>query len=155
MQGFTIEGRRPGAQEIRRIPAGSEPLRRVLEAAETDGLDQVVVRLGSDRFVASGRGMAIAGLEPGDEAAWGNRTGEEVEALLQDTTAETIQAAGIVAVVAGVALGAAGAVASLPVLGAGAVALMASGAVTIVVGELHSRLFPGDPGRVRDLTEAI
>ncbi|MBM3276449.1 MAG: hypothetical protein FJZ00_14940 [Candidatus Sericytochromatia bacterium] len=154
MEGFAVEGRRPGATSLRRVPAGEAGYLRVLAAARRDGLDQIVVRAGGDRFVASGPGMALAGIAAGDRATWQGAFGY-VENVLADATGETIQAAGVATVVAGVCLAAIGSVAAVPALGLAAAAAAAAGTLLIVGGDLFNRTAPGNPAAIIEVTEPL
>ena len=68
----------------RRLPVAVTKLPQGLDAAAAqqiakNGADDVVVRVGADTFVASGRGVNMKGLKPGAEVKVGGQVGQVIQ----------------------------------------------------------------------------
>lgn len=119
MQTVNITGKPLDASVLVMLDRGKE--KAALEAAKTDGADNVFFKIGDDMFVASGKGMDLKGIAPGKAFTFDNQQAEVVEvddqigtasegaaAVSESEVANTIANAGWVSMILAVCMGGTG-----------------------------------------------
>src|SRR5688500_12255055 len=76
MPTITIAGKALAVDTLTPLKRGQELA--ALEAARQNGLDDVVIRIGEDAFVASGRGLKLGGVKPNAAVTVDGRVGNVV-----------------------------------------------------------------------------
>ncbi len=76
MSDLTVANRRLTASVVK-LPQGLDAA--AAQAIAKNGADDVVIRIGADTFVASGRGLALGGVKAGTAATIDGRAGQVVQ----------------------------------------------------------------------------